>query len=119
MQRFLKENGAFNSAKRDVIAKKKAYDDKFVVYYPIFSKKMLYEQNQQLGIENLITLIDFQVHACKLENITIPESHPNQSFDNFKKDLSSLSKRALAHGGKHIVPYLDMGMDRELFATKY
>ncbi len=119
LQRFLKKNGAFNSAKREVVAKNKAYFDKFVVYYPIFTKKMLYEQNQRLGIENLITLIDFQVHACKLENITIPESHPNQTFDNFKKDLSSLSKRALAHGGKQIIPYLDMGMSSELFTAKY
>lgn len=119
LQRFLKKNGTFNNAKKEVVAKKKAYDDKFVIYYPAFSKKMFYEENRQLGIENLTTLIDFQVTACNLDNISIPESYPNQSFDDFKKDLQILSKRAVGHGGKQIIPYLDMGMKRELLIEKY
>ncbi len=119
LQRFLKKNGTFSNAKNEVVAKKKAYNDKLVIYYPAFSKKMFYEDNLQLGIENLTTLIDFQVTACNLENISIPESHPNQSFDGFKKDLQILSKRAIGHGGKQIIPYLDMGMEHELFIEKY
>ncbi len=119
LQRFLKKNGTFNSAKKEVVAKKKAYEDKLVVYYPAFSGKMFYKENKQLGIQNLTTLIDFQVTGCNLDNISVPESHPNQNFDDFKKDLQILSKRALGHGGKQIIPYLDMGMEHELFIEKY
>jgi hypothetical protein len=122
LHRFLKRNGTFNNAKKDIVAMKNAYSDKFIIFYPQFTKKMLYEQKQSIGIENLKTLVDLQTNACQLDNITLPESNPNQSFEKFKNDLSSLSKRALAYGGKEIIPYLDMGMgntDSELFAKKY
>lgn len=119
LQRYSHQNGVFHNAKKDVVALKNTYFDKFLIYYPIFSNKMLYEEKQTVGIENLKTLIDFQTNAARLENISIPESHPNQPFDSFKRDLTSLSKRALAYGGKQIIPYLDLGMEASLFKQKY
>lgn len=119
LERFLKMNGTFDRAKKDVVSISNAYPDKFVIYYPSFTKKMFYIENQKIGIENLKTIIDFQIINCQIANVSIPESHPNQSFDDFKRDLNNLSKRAEAYGSREIIPYLDLGMDNDLFQQKY
>ncbi|MCK4797416.1 MAG: hypothetical protein KAT05_08545 [Spirochaetes bacterium] len=122
LHRYLKLNGTFNNAKKNIVALKNAYVNKFIIFYPQFTKKMLFDEKQHIGIENLKTLVDLQTIGCQLENITIPESNPNQNFNNFKKDLTFLSNRAETYGCKNLIPYLDMGMggnDSELFANKY
>jgi len=119
LRRFAHQNGVFHTAKKDVVALKNAYVDKFLIYYPIFTKKMLYTDNRVIGRENLKTLIDFQVIAAGLTNVSIPESHPNQPFDTFTADLEALSRRAEAYGATQIIPYLDMGMEADLFKQKY
>lgn len=118
LQRFLKQNGVFHQAQRSVTGLVNAYPNKFIIYYPAFTAKMLYEENNVIGVENLKTLVDFQVN-CNLKNVSIPESHPNQSFEHFQQDLNALSKRAFAYGADIVIPYLDMGMENDLFEVKY
>jgi len=121
LHKLLKKNGSFKDSKKDIVSKKNAYSDKFTIFYPHFNKKILFDEKQYIGIENLKTIIDLQT-AAGLENISIPESNPNQNLESFIADLKSLSNRALASGAKEIVPYLDLGMgehDSELFSKKY
>lgn len=121
LHKLLKRNGSFKSSKKDIVSKKNAYSDKFTIFYPHFNKKMLFDEKQYIGTENLKTIIDLQT-AAGLENVSIPESNPNQNLEIFINDLNSLSNRALANGAKEIIPYLDLGMgehDSELFSNKY
>lgn len=122
LARYLKHNGTFNNSRKDIVAKKNAYEDKFLLFYPKFTKKMLYDEGRFIGMENLKTIIDLQTESG-LENVTIPESNPNQNFELFKDDLKSLSTRAFSRGAQQIIPYLDMGMgdqnNSDLFARKY
>lgn len=122
LSRYLKHNGTFNNSRKDIVAKKNAYEDKFIIFYPKFTKKMLFDDKVHIGMDNLKTIIDLQVESG-LEYVTIPESNPNQNFEAFKSDLEGLSKRAFSRGAKQVIPYLDMGMgtkeNSDIFTKKY